>query len=69
MKTLVRWNKQKLLKGLKADREKNRIGNLRFIDLHVAWLKSKSNREWSKRQKLIIDDVYRKNRHLRPKPV
>ncbi len=63
MRSLVRWNKKKLLKELKEERRRNRASNLRFIDLHVAWLKSTSNKEWSKRRKLLVDSLYRANRH------
>jgi len=65
---LIRWNKKKLLKGLAEDRKKNRRGNLNFIDIHVAWLKRTSNKEWSKRQKMLTDSQYKANRHLRLKP-
>lgn len=63
--TRLRWNKKKLLKDLKEAKEKNRIGNLQFVDLHVAWLKRTSNKDWSKRQKIIIDEVYKRNRKAR----
>jgi hypothetical protein len=65
--SLINWDKKKLLKGLKEDKKRNFEGNLKFIDLHVEWLKSKSNKEWSKRQKIIIDEVYKSNRHIKIK--
>jgi len=65
---LIRWDKKKLLKGLAEDRKQNRLSNLRFMDLYVAWLKRTSNKEWSRRQKAIIDEVYKRNRHLRLRP-
>ena len=68
MSRLIKWDKKKLLKGLAEDRKQNRLGNLRFIDIHLAWLKRTSNKEWSKRQKIIIDEVYRGNRHLKLRP-
>lgn len=61
----LNWNKKKLLKDLREAKERNRIGNLQFIDLHVAWLKRTSNRDWSRRQKILIDEVYKRNRHLK----
>ena len=65
VRELIRWNKKKLLKELKEDRKRNRIGNLKFIDIHVAWLKRTSNKEWSGRHKKIFDSVYKTNRKLR----
>ncbi len=59
------WNKKKLLKDLKEAKRRNRIGNRQFIDFRVAWLKRTSNTDWSKRQKLIIDEVYKSNRKLK----
>ena len=64
MRRLVRWNKRKLLKALKEDRKRNRESNFRFIDLHVAWLKRTSNKEWSKRQKAMTDSTLKTNKKL-----
>lgn len=62
---LIDWDKKKLARELKADKRRNFLDNLKFVNLHVAWLKRKSNKEWSRRQKLIIDEVYKTNRHLK----
>ena len=67
MKNLIKWNGKKLRAQLARDKKQNFIDNLKFVDLHVAWLKRKSNKEWSRQQKRIIDEVYRANRHLRLK--
>ncbi len=64
MRKLIKWNRKELLKDLAKDRKQNRLSNLKFIDIHVAWLKRVSNKEWSKRQKIIIDDVHKTNRHI-----
>ena len=55
----------KLLKELKLEKERNFEGNLSFVRLHAKWITRKSNREWSKRQKTIIDEVYKGNRRLK----
>ena len=65
VRNLIKWNKRKLLKELKEERKRNRLGNLRFIDIHVAWLKRTSNKDWTKRQKELMDDAYNSNRKLR----
>ncbi len=57
--TKLKWDKKKLLKELREARERNRISNLQFVDLHVAWLKRTSNKEWSKQQKRLIDSIYK----------
>ncbi len=62
---LIKWDKKKLLKELAEDKKQNRLNNLKFIDLHIAWLRRTSNKDWSKRQKIIIDEVYKSNRHLK----
>ncbi len=63
----IDWDKKKLLKGLKEDKKRNFEDNLKFIDLHVAWLKSKNNKEWKEKQKIIIDELYKSNKHLKLK--
>lgn len=67
VRKLIRWNKKRLLKALEEDRKRNRESNLKFVDLHVAWLKRTSNRDWSRRQKEIINSVYKSNRKLKLK--
>jgi hypothetical protein len=64
-RNLIKWNKKKLLRDLKEARQKNRIGNLAFIDLYVAWLKRTSNKDWSKRQKVFSDSIYKANKRLK----
>ncbi len=62
---MIRWNKRKLLKALEDDRKKNRESNLKFIDLYVAWLKRTSNKDWSKRQKAMVDSTFKANKKLK----
>ena len=54
-----------LLKELALEKKRNFEGNLAFVKMHAEWLKRKSNKEWSKRQKILIDEVYKRNRRLR----
>lgn len=62
---MIRWNAKKLRKQLKKDKQRNFEDNLKFVELHVAWLKRTNNKEWSKRQKILIDEIYRRNRKLK----
>jgi hypothetical protein len=55
----------KLLKQLAEEKKRNFEDNLKFVILRAEWLKRKSNKDWSKRQKLIIDSIYRANRRLK----
>ena len=55
----------KLLKELALEKKRNFEGNLAFVRLHAEWLKRASNKEWSKKQKIIIDEVYKSNRKLK----
>ena len=43
------------LEELKKFKEQNFKERLEFIDLYTKWLKKKSNEEWSKQQKVLID--------------
>jgi len=43
------------LEELKKFKEQNFKERLEFIDLYTKWLKKKSNKEWSKQQKVLID--------------
>ncbi|MCL5089709.1 MAG: hypothetical protein M1382_00855 [Candidatus Marsarchaeota archaeon] len=54
-----------LLKELAEEKKRNAEQNLKFVILRAEWLKRKSNKEWSKRQKSIIDSLYKSNRKLR----
>lgn len=58
-------NRKAFLKALEDDKRRNFEDNLKFVKLRAEWLKRTSNREWSKRQKLLIDSIYRSNRHLK----
>jgi|GEM_PF-2173098 hypothetical protein len=60
-------NKKRFLKGLEESKRQNFENNMKFVELHALWLKRTSNKEWSKRQKIIIDEVYKANRHLKIK--
>ena len=52
----------KLLKELEAERKRNFKSNLEFVRFSVAWLKSKSNKEWSEEQKRLIESAYPKKK-------
>jgi hypothetical protein len=43
------------LKELEKQKKDNFQQRLEFIDKYVDWLKKKSNKEWSKQQKKLID--------------
>ncbi len=58
---------KKFLKELEESKKKNFEDNMRFVEFRALWLKRRSNRDWSRRQKMIIDQVYRSNRHMRIK--
>lgn len=51
------------LKALADDKKQNFEDNLKFVKLRAEWLKRKSNREWSKRQKFMVDSIYKRNWH------
>jgi len=40
---------------LKKFKEQNFKERLKFINLYTEWLKKKSNKEWSKQQKALIN--------------
>lgn len=50
--------KKDLLSQLKKAKEENFKNNLKFIDLYVAFMMKKSNKEWSKAQKKFVDMFY-----------
>lgn len=54
----------KLLKELAQEKKRNFESNLNFVIFHAKWLKRTSNRDWSKQQKKIIDEVYKANGKL-----
>jgi len=58
-----------LLLQLKAMRKTNLEENLKFVDRYVAFMRKKSNREWSNTQRIFLDDIYKsaqKNLNLKP---
>jgi hypothetical protein len=61
-------NRRAFLKALALSKKQNFENNMKFVKLRALWLKRTSNREWSERQKLIIDEVYRSNRYARIRP-
>lgn len=58
---------RKLLRELALDKKRNFEDNLAFVRFHAEWLKRTSNKKWSKQQKRIIDEVYKRNGKLRIK--
>ncbi len=64
---LIIKNRRKFLKELDEDKKRNAEDNLKFVKLRAEWLKRTSNEEWSKRQKEIVDSIYRSNRRLQIK--
>ena len=61
-------NRKKFLKELEEDKRRNFESNMKFVELYALWLKRTSNKDWSKQQKMIIDEVYKSNRYMRLKP-
>ncbi len=55
----------RLLRQLAEEKKRNFKDNLKFVILRAEWLKRKSNKEWSSRQKSIADSVYKANRRLK----
>jgi hypothetical protein len=41
---------------------------MKFVEWHALWIKRTSNKEWGKKQKIIIDEIYKSNRHMQLKP-
>ncbi len=56
---------KKLIKEIALEKQRNFEDNLKFVIFRAEWIKRKNNKEWSKRQKIIIDSVYKSNRKLR----
>lgn len=54
-----RINRKKLLKELNEAKRRNFEDNLKFVRFYSAWIKSKTNKEWSKSQKILIETFYR----------
>ena len=61
-------DKKDFLRRLALSKKRNNENNLRFVRLHALWLRRTSNKEWSRQQKMIIDEVYKANRHLKLNP-
>lgn len=53
---------KKLIKEIELEKKRNFDDNLKFVIFSAEWIKGKSNRVWSKRQKILIDEVYKSNR-------
>ncbi len=60
-------NRRAFLKSLALSKKRNFENNMKFVKLRALWLKRTSNKEWSERQKLIIDEVYKSNRYAKIK--
>lgn len=54
-----------ILKGLEESKRQNFIDNMKFVRFHAEWLKRGGNKERSKRQKLLIDEIYGANRRMK----
>lgn len=62
---LVIKNRKAFLKALADSKRQNFEDNLKFVKLRAEWLKRASNEEWSKRQRFLIDSIYKKNRRIK----
>lgn len=51
--------RQKFLKELKLSKMQNFEENLKFIHFYTAWIKTKTNKEWSIEQKKLIELFYK----------
>jgi len=49
----------KTLRDLKKSKQLNLLGNLRYIDLYVKYIKKAQNKEWSRRQNKFINSIYK----------
>lgn len=61
-------DRKRFLREMAESKKKNAEDNLKFVRWQALWLQRKSNKDWSKRQKMILDQIYRSNRHLNIKP-
>ncbi len=52
-------HRQKFLMELKQSKKQNFEENLKFIHFYTAWIKSKTNKEWSREQKKLIELFYK----------
>lgn len=60
-------NRKRFLEELDESKRRNFDDNLKFVKLRAEWLKRTSNKEWSRRQKMLINEIYRSNRHMKLK--
>ena len=51
--------RQKFLRELRESKRRNSEDNLKFVHFYAAWVKSKTNKEWSIAQKRLIEMFYR----------
>ena len=51
-------DRRKFLKELRDIKKENFEQNLKFMDLYSKFLKSKTNKEWSRQQKEFINSIY-----------
>ncbi len=58
-------NRKKFLRELAIDKKRNADNNLKFAKLHAEWIKRTNNEEWSKRQKILVDEIYKANRRIK----
>ena len=52
-------HRKRFLKELADAKKRNFEENLKFVHFYSAWMKSKSNEEWSREQKKLIEMFYR----------
>jgi hypothetical protein len=48
-----------MLRDLKKSKQLNLLGNLRYIDLYVEYIKKAPNKKWSHRQNKFINSIYK----------
>jgi len=51
--------REKFLRELQESKKRNSEDNLKFIHFYAAWVKSKTNKGWSREQKRLINLFYR----------
>jgi IS5 family transposase len=60
-------DRKRFLKELEDSKRQNFVDNMKFVEWHALWIKRTSNKEWGKKQKIIIDEIYKSNRHMQLK--
>lgn len=58
-------DRKAFLKELEESKKQNFASNMKFIEFYAEWVRRKSNKEWSREQKRLIDGIYRGNRRLK----